>query len=397
MRITEVSTLKLRYVMDVPMADAIHYMPERTLLLVQVHTDAGHVGLGECAAYGGTLDSMEAVVRHDLRPSLLGEDPFTVERLWAKMAWRGHQRGQRGMLPMAIAGVDIALWDIIGQATKTPLYRPLGGYRDTIDAYASAGFYAAGKGVAEVAEEFAGYAERGFRFGKMKVGRNPDVMTNPLPDMWASDYATCTLDEDVERVRAVRRAVGPEFKLAIDANNAWTPAVALRFMRRVADQDIFWLEEPVATDDVAGSAEIAHALDLPVAGYESETGLAGFRDLIERRAVDIVQPDAIWSGGITECKRIAALAHAHRLPVIPHVFSSAVASIANMHLIAAIPNGGLLEFDQNPNPLRSELFEEPIAVGPDGKVRLPERPGLGVTLNQATVDRYRVETDPWPV
>ena len=397
MRITEVETLKLRYVMDVPMADAVHYMPERNLLLVQVHTDGGHVGLGECAAYGGTLDSMEAVVLGDLRPTLLGEDPFTVERLWSKMAWRSHQRGQRGMLPMAMSGVDTALWDIIGQATKTPLYRLLGGYRDTLDAYASAGFYAGNKGLAEVAEEFAGYAARGFRFGKMKVGRNPDVMTNPLHDMWASDYALCTLDEDVERVRAVRRAVGPGFKLAIDVNNAWTPAVTLRFMRQVADQDIFWLEEPVPTDDVAGSAEIAQALDVPVAGYESETGLGGFRDLIEQKAVDIVQPDVIWTGGITECKKVAALAHAHRLPVIPHVFSSAVAAIANMHFIASIPNGGLLEFDQNPNPLRSELFEEPIEVGSDGRVPLPERPGLGVMLNQATVDKYRVETDPTPV
>nr|MBA3413841.1 mandelate racemase/muconate lactonizing enzyme family protein [Chloroflexia bacterium] len=122
-----------------------------------------------------------------------------------------------------------------------------------------------------------------------------------------------------------------------------------------------------------------------------------FRDLIERRAVDIVQPDAIWSGGITACRRIAALALAHRLPVVPHVFSSAVATVANMHLIASIPNGGLLEFDQNPNPLRTELFADPIAVDGDGRVRLPERPGLGVELNWATVDKNRVEADPTPV
>ncbi|MFM9107096.1 MAG: mandelate racemase/muconate lactonizing enzyme family protein [Chloroflexota bacterium] len=390
MRITEVSTLKLRYVMDVAMADAVHYMPERTLLLVQVHTDAGITGIGECAAYGGSLESMEAVVLGDLRPSLVGEDPFRVERLWSKMAWRSHQRGQRGMLPMAISGVDIARWDIIGQATKTPLWRLLGGYRDTLVAYASAGFYAAGKGPSELAEEFGGYAERGFRHGKMKVGRNPDVLLNPLQDMWASDYALATLEEDVERVRAVRKAVGPAFRLAVDANNAWTPAVTLEFLRRTADCDLAWMEEPVATDDVEGSAEIARATAIPVAGYESETGLGGFRDLIERRAVDIVQPDAIWTGGITECRRVAALAQAHRLPVIPHVFSSAMASIANMHFIASIPNGGLLEFDQNPNPLRSALFTEPIGIGPGGTVKLPERPGLGVELDMATVERYRV-------
>jgi len=128
-----------------------------------------------------------------------------------------------------------------------------------------------------------------------------------------------------------------------------------------------------------------------VAGYETETGLPGFRELIARRAVDIVQPDAIWTGGITECRKVAALAQAYGLPVIPHVFSSAVSSIANMHLIASLPNAGLLEFDQNTNPLRSELFEEPIAPAADGTVKLPDRPGLGVSLNQATIERYRID------
>ena len=390
MRITDVSTLKLRYPMATPMADAIHYMPERNLLLVQITTDDGLVGIGECAAYGGSLDSMERVVLDDLQPSLIDEDPFRVERLWSRMAHRSHQRGTTGMLMQAISGVDIALWDLIGQATRTPLYRLLGGYHDTLDAYASAGFYAGGKGVAELAEEVGGYADRGFRTVKMKVGRNPEVMLNPLPDMWAPDYATATLEEDVERVRAARAAIGPNVRLAIDANNAWTPWVALQFMRRVADQNIYWLEEPVATDDVEGSAEVARALDVPVAGYETATGLASFRNLITRRAVDIVQPDVIWTGGITVCRKVAALAQAHGLPVVPHVFSSAVAAIANMHFIASIPNGGLLEFDQNLNLLRSELFEIPIDVGPDGTVHLPDRPGLGVTLNQATVDRHRL-------
>jgi L-alanine-DL-glutamate epimerase-like enolase superfamily enzyme len=390
MRITEVSTLKLRYAMPTPMADAIHYMPERTALLVQIATDEGQVGLGECAAYGGSLDSMERVVLDDLRPTLLGEDPFRVERLWQRMARRSHQRGSTGMLMQAISGIDIALWDLIGQATRTPLYRLLGGYRDTLDAYASAGFYAGNKGPADLAEEVGGYAARGFRAVKIKVGRNPEVLLNPLPDMWAPDYATVTLEEDVERVCAARAAIGPATRLAIDANNAWTPSVALQFMRHVADQEIFWLEEPVATDDRAGSAEVARAVDVPVAGYETATGLASFRDLIARRAVDIVQPDVIWTGGISACRKVAAVAEAHGLPVIPHVFSSAIALVANMHFIASLPNGGLLEFDQNPNPLRSELFEEPIDITTNGEVRLPDRPGLGVTLNQSVVDRFRI-------
>jgi L-alanine-DL-glutamate epimerase-like enolase superfamily enzyme len=388
--ITDVTAIKLNYQMPVAMADAIHYMPARPTLLVQVHTDEGLVGLGEAAAYGGFLESTEAIVLNELRQTIVGQDPFRVERLWQMMATRAHQRGRRGMLMMAISGIDIALWDIVGQATGTPLYRLLGGYHDTLDAYASAGFYAQDKDAAALAEEAAGYVERGFRCVKIKVGRNPDVMLNPLHNMPAVDYATATLEQDVGRVRAVREAIGPRVRLAIDANNAWTPPVALAFMREVEQFGIHWLEEPVSTDDIDGSALLAQRLDTPVAGYETETGLPGFRELIARHAVDIVQPDVIWTGGITECRKVAALAQAYGLPVIPHVFSSAVSSIANMHFVASIPNGGLLEFDQNPNPLRSELFEEPIDIDRDGKVRLPARPGLGVRLNQATVDRYRV-------
>ncbi|HEX8213459.1 MAG TPA: mandelate racemase/muconate lactonizing enzyme family protein [Longimicrobium sp.] len=391
MIITDVTTLKLHYTMDVAMADAIHYMPSRPTLLVQVHTDAGIVGLGEAAAYGGFLESTESLIIGELKRTVLGQDPFRIERLWQMMASRAHQRGRRGMLMQAISGVDIALWDIVGQATGTPLYRLLGGYRDHLPVYASAGFYAADKDAAALAEEVGGYAERGFGCIKIKVGRQPDALLNPLPDMNAPDYATVSFEEDVERVRAARAAMGPKVKLAIDANNAWTPSLALRFMEAVKDQDIYWLEEPVGTEDIEGSALVAHRVTTPVAGYETESSLPGFRELISRRAVDIVQPDVIWSGGITETRKIAALAHAYGLPVIPHNFSSAVAAIANMHFIASIPNGSWLELDQNPNPLRTELFQEPLTVRPDGTIALPERPGLGVVLNPETVERYRVE------
>ncbi len=390
MIITDVTTIKLRCPMQVAMADAIHYMPDRPTLLVQVHTDEGIVGLGEAAAYGGFLESTEAIIVGELRSTILGQDPFHVERVWSMMATRAHQRGRRGMLMMAISGVDIALWDIIGQATRTPLYRLLGGYREVLPAYASAGFYAQDKDARALAEEVGGYAARGFRCVKMKVGRQPEALLNPLHDMPAADYATVSFEEDVERVRAARAAIGPNVKLAVDANNAFTPSLALKFMQAIEDQDIYWFEEPVATDDIDGSALVAHRLTTPVSGYETETGLPGFRELITRHAVDIVQPDVIWSGGITECRKIAALAQAYGLPVIPHVFSSAVSSIANMHFIAALPNGSWLEFDQNPNALRTELFEEALTVDGDGAIRLPNRPGLGVTLNQATIERYRI-------
>jgi L-alanine-DL-glutamate epimerase-like enolase superfamily enzyme len=390
MKITGVSTIRLCYGMDTPMADAIHFMPERPLLIVQVHTDTGLTGMGEAACYGGDLESMEALVLGVLQPIVLGEDPFTVERLWQRMAARPHQRGTRGMLMMAISGIDIALWDLIGQETQTPLYRLLGGFRDTLTAYASAGFYALEKDANALAHEVGSYVERGFRTVKIKVGRNPDLLWNPLHQMWSSDYAAVPFDDDIARVQAARIALGPHARLAIDANNAWSPAEALRFMEAVGPDRIAWLEEPVATEDRRGSAEVARALSTPVAGYETETGLAGFRDLILSGSVDIVQPDVIWTGGITPCRKIAALAEAFHLPVVPHVFSSALSTIANMHFIASLPNGGLLEFDQNPNPLRSEVFDEPITVDSNGMVAMPIGPGLGVRLSQETIDRYRV-------
>jgi L-alanine-DL-glutamate epimerase-like enolase superfamily enzyme len=146
----------------------------------------------------------------------------------------------------------------------------------------------------------------------------------------------------------------------------------------------------VATDDIRGSAEVARALGTAIAGYETEIGLYGFRELIAQRAVDIVQPDLAWAGGFTECRRIAALAHAYNLMVAPHAFSSAILLVAAMHLLASIPNGLVLEFDQNPHALRDDLLLAPSRVDADGFVPLPEQRGRGVALKQTTVERYRV-------
>jgi L-alanine-DL-glutamate epimerase-like enolase superfamily enzyme len=390
MKITDITVTKLSFPVHPPMADAIHYMPQRNLVLVQVHTDAGMIGLGEAACYGGPMESTEAVILHELKPRLIGEDPFDVERLWRKMAIPSHQHGRGGILYMAMSGIDIALYDIIGQAVETPLYKLLGGYRNRVPAYASAGFYCEGKGALELAEECAGYVDQGFRHIKIKVGRNKEAMLNPLHNMPQADYATVTLQEDLERVRQVRAAIGPDVKLAVDANNAWTPSLAIQMGRAMQAYDIAWLEEPVDTDDIAGSVHVAQDLDVPVSGYETCYSLPQFRDLITRRAVDIVQPDVIWSGGITETRKIAAFAHAYQLPVIPHVFSSGLSLIANLHFIASIPNGGLLEFDRNKNDLRTRLFNESIEIDEEGVVHLPDRPGLGVTLNLETIKRYQV-------
>jgi L-alanine-DL-glutamate epimerase-like enolase superfamily enzyme len=151
-----------------------------------------------------------------------------------------------------------------------------------------------------------------------------------------------------------------------------------------------WLEEPVAADDHVGSAAVAAALDMSVAGYETVVGLDGWRVLIEARAIDLAQPDVTWCGGFSEARRIATLAQAHHLPVAPHVFSSAVALQASLHLAAALSNASWLEWDHNPNPLRTELAQDPLQLDPHGTVQVPDRPGLGLELNSDVVNRYRV-------
>jgi L-alanine-DL-glutamate epimerase-like enolase superfamily enzyme len=152
---------------------------------------------------------------------------------------------------------------------------------------------------------------------------------------------------------------------------------------------LYWIEEPVATDDVDGSAEVARALATPIAGYETEIGLYCFRELIDRGAVDIVQLDLAWSGGFSEGRRIAAYAQAHHKMVAPHAFAGAVLLVASLHFCAAIPNGLVLEWDQNPNAIREVLLKEPLRLENDGTVKVPERPGLGIELDRAAVERYR--------
>ena len=388
-RIASITTYSVNYPLDAPMADAVHYIPGRAALLVEVACDDGRVGTGESAIYGGSASATEALVHDVLAPRVLGADPTRPELLWQRMLWPSHQLGTGGALPMAISGIDIAVWDLVGQVAGLPLSRLLGGHQDRVRAYASAGFYLAGKDAPAVAEEFKACAARGYGHGKMKVGRTPETPMNPLAHMVEPEFATVSLEEDLARVRAVRAAVGDDFRLMVDANNAWGVATALAAGREYERLGVHWFEEPVATDDRAGSARLAAALDVPVAGYETESQLSGFRDLVNAGAVDIVQPDVIWAGGITACRRIAALAYAAGLPCVPHVYSTAVSIAANLHFMASLPNCYLLEYDQNPNALRAELLTEPIEPDADAVVTVPERPGLGVRLDHTTLGRYR--------
>jgi L-alanine-DL-glutamate epimerase-like enolase superfamily enzyme len=353
--------------------------------LVRVETEGGLVGYGEAkAAVGsaGTNAALVTCIERELAPLILGEDARDISRLWDVMyngsrahfaLARGHAYpilGRRGLTIAALAGIDIALWDLLGKSLGVPVWRLLGGRRhERMPAYASGGWAPAER----IAAELKRFIERGdFKAVKMRVG--------------AGDG---TLAHSIQRVRAAREGLGDAIDIMCDAHGTWTVAEARRFCREVAGCNIGWLEEPVSADDKRGQAEVRAATDISIASGESEFTRFDFRDLIELRAVDILQPDLSIAGGITEALRIEALASAHQLRFAPHLWGGALTFAAGLHVAAVASSGFILEYSLGANPMLHELALEDFPVV-DGQIEIPDRPGLGVTIDQAFVECYRV-------
>jgi L-alanine-DL-glutamate epimerase-like enolase superfamily enzyme len=292
----------------------------------------------------------------------------------------------------AISGIDIALWDLRGKMANMPVWRLLGGYRKRVPAYATGGFYAEGKGVRELVAEMESYVKAGFRAVKMKVGRNSNIELSALRASNERGVAEVSLATDIERVAAVRKAIGPDIRLAVDANGAWDVATAVKMGRAMEPFDIYWYEEPVWPDDVDGSREVAEKTSIAIAGYETcSYGIVDFARYISARAVHFVQPDVAWAGGLTESLKIAHLAQAANLPIAPHIHGSAVAVAAGLHLLGAVRNGSMAETVFPAHELMTELVLEPLALdSATGEIELSERPGLGIELNSKTVKRFKV-------
>jgi len=371
-KINKVEAMVLTCQLDKPIMDATYTLPHRSVVLVKIDTDEGISGIGEAAYFGGPPVITKMIIENELADYITGEDPLHIARLWEKMYQRSIKHGRKGAIIASMSGIDVALWDIKARAVGMPLYRLLGGCYEKIRAYASAGFYAEGKGLKELADEMASYVKEGFTAVKMKVGRLSQA-------------------EDVARVAAVRKAIGPNIDLLVDGNNAYTAYEAIKIARKMEEYDIFWFEEPVPAEDIEGSAKVAAAIDTPLAAGENEFTRYGFRDLIVNQALDIAQPDATWCGGITEARKIAAMASAWNIICVPHSFSSAIALVSNLHFSASIPNSMFQEFDRNHNPLREELLTEPVKINKDGYIDLWDKPGLGVALNESVVKKYRVD------
>jgi L-alanine-DL-glutamate epimerase-like enolase superfamily enzyme len=339
---------------------------ERHYTLVRVRDERGLAGTGFC--YGGSLAGhiVTVAVRDMLRDILLGRDAHEVEALWEEMFHQSLLHGRRGSVMRAISAIDIALWDLLGKQAGLPLHKLLGSYRaKTVPAYASGGYYVPGKTTDDLAREVKGYVEMGFPAVKIKVGR-------------------VGVAEDVERVRACRAALGPEVPLFLDANNAWRDAPsAIAATRHFETVGIDWMEEPVFPDDIEASAAVARAVDVPIATGEIEATRWGFQALIQAGAASILQPDAAVCGGITEWRRIAALAAAHNIPVAPHWFAD-----LHVHLVAATPNATWVEYFTDTQVLNfMRLLKGSLAIR-DGRLVLPEGEGLCMDWDEAAIERW---------
>jgi len=367
MRIADIRAYTLSVPLEKPWKIAGLVMAEMTATIVEVETDHGLIGYGEALTRQGPAAARE-IVTSILRPVLVGADPMEVDVLWERMFSTMKSRGHwKGFMMEAISGVDIALWDIIGKALKQPVSRLLGGrHHEKLEAYASSIML---MDRAEMVQEARELVHRGYKKIKVKLGLG--------------------VETDFGNIQAIREAVGPEIGIMLDANSGYTVEGALRLGRMLEPLNILWLEEPVPPYDLEGYARLSEALRIPVVGGESEFTRFGFRDLILRGKVSVIQPDVARCGGFTEGRKIAALAGAHGVPVAPHTGASGAVSIAAaVHYASSLSNLYLYEHMYTENPLREDILKEPILNCEMGFVRVPAGPGLGIEIDKNKIKRY---------
>jgi D-galactarolactone cycloisomerase len=374
MRIKDIKTYVLEAKLAEPFAYSQAWYETRGACLVEIVGEDGNSGWGE--AFGPAR--LTAPIVEFYKSLLIGEDALATERHWQALYNRLRDHGQKGLAIEALSAVDIALWDLKGRHLGLPVHRLIGGpLRHRVEAYAT-GFYRKRHGdpLAYLVEEAHQRIAAGFGAIKLKLGFG--------------------LDDDVRLCGAVRRAIGPQTRIMVDANHAYDAVAAIQLGRQIEPFDIAWFEEPVPPEDLAGYREVKAALGIPIAGGEAEFTRWGFRPLITERLVDILQPDIAAAGGISETKKIADMANAFGVRVNPHVWGTGVALAASLQLIACLPHNPpglhpvepLLEFDQSEHPIRMAVIAAPI-VQKDGWVDIPQGPGIGVEIDRGTLATFK--------
>ncbi|GHO89806.1 mandelate racemase/muconate lactonizing enzyme family protein [Dictyobacter formicarum] len=370
MKITDIEAIPLR----LPDVDDARCDGTQDALIIRVHTDEGLIGLGEVdsspTVAKAIIDAPPShMLARGLRTILVGHDPFDVQMLWHKMVEGTIYFGRSGAALQAIAGVDMALWDIVGQATGQPISKFLGGsYRDRIRVYASMIMPETPEEVHQQVSQLVAQGYTAIKLGWGPLGRVSESL-------------------DIELVRAAREAAGSR-DLMLDIGLVWDAAQAIKMARRFEAFDVFWIEEPLPPDDLTGYARLADRVDVRIAAGEQETTFQGFVNLIEKGHVDVVQPDLARAGGLTPAVRLAQYAYDHNILCVPHAFSTGILVAASLHYVASMPHGQLAEFTVSESPIARDLLTRPFHLEADGTVRVPQTPGLGVQINEDVLRRY---------
>ena len=389
MKITKITSHVLGYDLPETLGYSQQYYKKRTSHIVEVETDEGVTGWGECFGPGNIAFANKGIVEKVIQPIVLGMQALDRDVIWHKVYNLMRDHGQKGMPLQALSGVDIALWDIAGKAANLPLYKMIGGaHRDKVEVYGY-GMMLRPENIKSLIsrfkEESAEIKEMGFKALKMKVGVGPK--------------------DDIKLIEAVREGIGDNFRFMVDANHGYTTHDALYVGRAMEEFSPYWFEEPVAPEDLDGYRELRAFLKVNISGGEAEFNRWGWRKLLESRGLDIAQPEVCALGGISEYLRVLALCHSHFTPVVNHVWGSAIAVAVNLHLLAAMPPlpGGLfpwepmLEFDTTHNHFIDDLLTVSLDIknqvkSNNGTVSLPNGPGLGVTPQRDFLDKFRIDS-----
>jgi len=378
-RIDEVNVYVLTSELEKPFSFSQGKVYQRGSVVVEVTLDNGIVGWGECMCHGQQAPEISAsIIEYCYKPLLIGESPMNVGVLWERLYNRTRPYGQGGAVINALSGVDIALYDCLGQFLDQPVYNLLGGsYRDKVEAYATGFYWKDGDRFPQCwIDEANGYLADGFKGMKLKTGRG--------------------VSEDIQNINAVRESLPAGIKLMADFNCAYGLNEARKVLDETKEAKLYFYEELLAPENIDGYCAIRNSTSSNIAGGENMLTKFSYVSWMKRGALDIYQPDLCSSGGFTEVKKILAIAESTNNRVIPHVWGSGIGLMAALQLLAIVPKSPislmseepLLEFDQSLHPFRSQLIKERIALDEDGFVHISDAPGLGITVNFDVIKEY---------
>ena len=374
MKIKNLETFQLTAPLEIPFGWSQDTISSRSVGLVKITTDNGLVGWGE-----GCGGPSAAVVEDILSPLIIGENPTNRLKLWQKMFHTLYNANLAvGYGGSAISAIDTALWDITGKILGLPIYDLLGGkIRNSVPVYATGLYYTEGELPTRLLSEARGYVESGFIGMKTKIGG-------------------LKIEEDVNRVKAIRDEIGPDIKLMVDANQAYNASSAIRIGQKLEPLDLVWFEEPVNAQDIEGYLSVKSSLPMAIAGGENLRTRYEFQQFLSRRAYDIVQPDIINVGGISEMRNVAMTANTMGIQVNPHVWGSPIMIAASLHVASTLPpcppSGNpepfvqetVMEYDRTPSAIRDDISPETFVLT-NGRLEVPTGPGLGITVDEKAV------------